>query len=252
MTHRIFITVEYDGGPFVGWQRQKNGISVQQVIEDAAASLTGDTILVQGAGRTDAGVHACGQVAHLDVPERFDANRVQEALNALIGDWPVTIRDARQVPTECHARFSATERRYRYRILPRRQPPALDKGRVWHHRTPLELGPMQQAARHLVGRHDFTSFRATQCQADSPVRTLDELTVEQNGEEIHIHARARSFLHHQIRNITGTLALVGAGKWTPDDVAVALEAKDRAAAGPTAPAHGLYLTAICYPDDLAK
>ena len=247
MTRRIFITIEYDGTPFVGWQRQVTGLSVQQVLEEAAAELTCGEILVQGAGRTDSGVHATGQVAHLDVPEKFDANRVMEALNALTGDHPVTIIDAREVNGEAHARFSATGRRYLYRLLPRRQPPALDHGRVWHHRGTLDADAMQLAAAHLVGRHDFTSFRASQCQADSPVRTLDELRIESQGEEIHIHAAARSFLHHQVRNIVGTLALVGVGKWTGEDVAAALAAKDRSAAGPTAPPEGLYLTEVTYP-----
>ena len=247
MTRRIFITIEYDGTPFVGWQRQVTGLSVQQVLEEAAAELTGAAILVQGAGRTDSGVHATGQVAHLDVPDRFDANRVMEALNALTAAHPVTIRAAREVDSEAHARFSATGRRYLYRILPRRQPPALDRGRVWHHRAPLDAAAMQQAADRLVGRHDFTSFRASQCQADSPVRTLDELRIEPGGEELHIHAAARSFLHHQVRNIVGTLALVGAGKWTAEDVSEALAARDRAAAGPTAPPDGLYLTGVTYP-----
>ena len=247
MTRRIFITIEYDGTPFVGWQRQVTGLSVQQVLEEAAAELTGNDVPVQGAGRTDSGVHATGQVAHLDVPDRFDANRVMEALNALTATHPVTIREAREVDGEAHARFSATGRRYLYRILPRRQPPALDRGRVWHHRGRLDGALMQQAADRLVGRHDFTSFRASQCQADSPVRTLDELRIEASGEELHIHAAARSFLHHQVRNIVGTLALVGAGKWTADDVADALAARDRAAAGPTAPPEGLYLTGVTYP-----
>ena len=247
MTRRIFITIEYDGGPFVGWQRQVTGPSVQQVLEEAAAELTDGEILVQGAGRTDSGVHATGQVAHLDVPDKFDANRVMEALNALTGDHPVTILEAREVNSEAHARFSATGRTYLYRILPRRQPPALDHGRVWHHRGALDAGAMQAAAAHLVGRHDFTSFRASQCQADSPVRTLDELRIEPRGQEILIHAAARSFLHHQVRNIVGTLALVGAGKWSGDDVAAALAARDRSAAGPTAPPEGLYLTGVTYP-----
>ena len=247
MTRRIFITIEYDGTPFVGWQRQVTGLSVQQVLEEAAAELTCGEILVQGAGRTDSGVHATGQVAHLDVPDKFDANRVMEALNALTGDHPVTILDAREVDGETHARFSATGRRYLYRLLPRRQPPALDHGRVWHYRGTLDADAMQLAAAHLVGRHDFTSFRASQCQADSPVRTLDELRIESQGEEIHIHAAARSFLHHQVRNIVGTLALVGVGKWTGEDVAAALAAKDRSAAGPTAPPEGLYLTEVTYP-----
>ena len=249
MTNRIFITVEYDGGPFVGWQRQDNGLSVQQVLEDAAAELTGGACPVQGAGRTDSGVHATGQVAHLDVPEKFDANRVMTALNALTAGHPVTIREARRVPDEAHARFSATGRRYLYRILARRQPPALDHGRVWHHRAPLEAGLMQAAADRLVGRHDFTSFRASQCQADSPLRTLDELRIEMVGEELHLHAApfvpASSGSEH--RRHAGACRK---RKWTPDDVTRALEARHRAAAGPTAPPEGLYLTGVVYPSGI--
>ena len=247
MMRRILITIEYDGGPFHGWQRQVNGRTVQQVLEEAAHQLTGQETLVQAAGRTDAGVHASGQAAHLDVPEKFDAERVMAALNALVGQQPVSVIAAREVPADFHARFSATGRRYLYRILPRRQPPALDLGRVWHHKTALDTDAMQCAADMLIGRHDFTSFRATHCQADSPVRTLDTLDVALAGAEIHIHAAARSFLHHQVRNMVGTLALVGAGKWHPEQVAAALAACDRSAAGPTAPPEGLYLTAVSYP-----
>ena len=247
MMRRILITIEYDGGPFHGWQRQSNGRTVQQVLEEAAHQLTGQETLVQAAGRTDAGVHASGQAAHLDVPEKFDAERVMAALNALVGQQPVSVIAAREVPADFHARFSATGRRYLYRILPRRQPPALDLGRVWHHKTALDTDAMQCAADMLIGRHDFTSFRATHCQADSPVRTLDTLDVASAGAEIHIHAAARSFLHHQVRNMVGTLALVGAGKWQPEKVAAALAACDRSAAGPTAPPEGLYLTAVSYP-----
>ena len=247
MMRRILITIEYDGGPFHGWQRQVNGSTVQQVLEEAAHQLTGQETLVQAAGRTDAGVHASGQAAHLDVPEKFDAERVMAALNALVGQESVSVIAAREVPADFHARFSATGRRYLYRILPRRQPPALDLGRVWHHKTALDTDAMQCAADMLIGRHDFTSFRATHCQADSPVRTLDTLDVASAGVEIHIHAAARSFLHHQVRNMVGTLALVGAGKWQPEQVAEALAACDRSAAGPTAPPEGLYLTAVSYP-----
>ena len=247
MMRRILITIEYDGGPFHGWQRQVNGRTVQQVLEEAAHHLTGQETLVQAAGRTDAGVHASGQAAHLDVPEKFDAERVMAALNALVGQQPVSVIAAREVPADFHARFSATGRRYLYRILPRRQPPALDLGRVWHHKTALDTDAMQCAADMLIGRHDFTSFRATHCQADSPVRTLDTLDVASVGAEVHIHAAARSFLHHQVRNMVGTLALVGAGKWQPEKVAEALAACDRSAAGPTAPPEGLYLTAVSYP-----
>ena len=247
MMRRILITIEYDGGPFHGWQRQVNGITVQQVLEEAAYQFTGQETLVQAAGRTDAGVHASGQVAHLDVPEKFNAERVMAALNALVGQQPVSVIAAREVPADFHARFSATGRRYLYRILPRRQPPALDLGRVWHHKTALDIDAMQHAADMLIGRHDFTSFRATHCQAESPVRTLDMLDVASAGVEIHIHAAARSFLHHQVRNMVGTLALVGSAKWQPEQVAEALAACDRSAAGPTAPPAGLYLTAVSYP-----
>ena len=247
MTRRILITIEYNGGPFVGWQRQDNGPSIQAAIEDAAKAFIHAPVAVAGAGRTDAGVHATGQAAHIDVPEKFTANQVMDALNAHLLSVPVTIRSATEVPKDFHARFSATGRRYLYRILSRRQPPALDAGRVWHHRNRLDIALMTRAAKHLLGRHDFTSFRASQCQAESPLRTLDRLDIEANSDEIHIYAEARSFLHHQVRNIAGTLAFVGTGKWHPDYVKTALEAVDRSAAGPTAPAHGLYLIGVNYP-----
>ena len=247
MTRRILITIEYDGGPFVGWQRQDNGPSVQTAIENAAKAFIHAPVAVVGAGRTDAGVHATGQAAHIDVPEKFTANRVMEALNSHLSSVPITIQGASEVPGDFHARFTAIGRRYLYRILPRRQPPALDVGRVWHHKQKLDPELMARAAKHLLGRHDFTSFRASQCQAESPLRTLDRLDIETRGDEIHIHTEARSFLHHQVRNITGTLALVGTGKWHPDNMKTALEAVDRSAAGPTAPAHGLYLIGVDYP-----
>ena len=187
-----------------------------------------------------------GQAAHLDVPEKFDANRVMQALNAHLGAVPVTVHSAREVPATLHARFSATSRRYLYRILPQRQKPALDSGRVWHHRKPLDSERMHAAAQILVGRHDFTSFRASQCQASSPVRTVDRLSVQRVGDEIHLQAEARSFLHHQVRNIIGTLALVGIGKWDIANLQQALAACDRAVAGPTAPPWGLYLVGVDY------
>ena len=247
MTRRILIKIEYDGNPYVGWQRQDNGPSVQAAIEDAAHAFINVPVAVSGAGRTDAGVHAISQAAHLDVPEKFTANRVMEALNAHLSSKPITILSACEVPYDFHARFSATGRRYLYRILPRRQPPALDMGRIWHHKHKLDTSLMSIAAKHLLGRHNFSSFRASQCQAESPIRTLNRLDVEAKGGEVHIYTEARSFLHHQVRNITGTLALVGTGKWHPDDVKAALEAIDRSAAGPTAPAHGLYLVGVDYP-----
>ena len=246
MTKRILITIEYDGAPFVGWQRQDNGASVQAALEAAAEAFIGAPTPITGAGRTDSGVHATGQAAHLDVPEKFDANRVMQALNAHLGAVPVSVHSAREVPATLHARFSATGRRYLYRILPQRQKPALDLGRVWHHRKPLDSERMHAAAQILVGRHDFTSFRASQCQASSPVRTVDRLSVQRVGDEIHLQAEARSFLHHQVRNIIGTLALVGIGKWDIADLQRALAACDRAAAGPTAPPWGLYLVGVDY------
>ncbi|MEQ8830306.1 MAG: tRNA pseudouridine(38-40) synthase TruA [Alphaproteobacteria bacterium] len=240
------ITIEYDGGPFVGWQRQTNGPSVQAALEDAAFAFCGERLLVQGAGRTDTGVHALAQVAHLDIERETDAKTVRDALNHHLKPDPVAVLEAEAVPQDFHARFSATGRSYLYRILNRRAPAVLDHGRVWAVPKELDATAMHEAAQVLVGRHDFTSFRASECQADSPVRTLDRLDVSRRGEEIHIVAEARSFLHHQIRNFAGTLERVGRGRWTARDVADVLAARDRAAAGPTAPPQGLYLTGVRY------
>lgn len=240
------ITIEYDGGPFVGWQRQTNGPSVQAALEDAAFAFCGERVLVQGAGRTDTGVHALAQVAHLDIERATDAKTVRDAINQHLKPDPVAVLGAEAVPQDFHARFSATGRSYLYRILNRRAPAVLDHGRVWAVPKELDAAAMHEAAQVLVGRHDFTSFRASECQADSPVRTLDRLDVSRRGEEIHIVAEARSFLHHQIRNFAGTLERVGRGRWTARDVADVLDARDRAAAGPTAPPQGLYLTGVCY------
>ncbi len=252
MPDRIWaLLLEYDGGPFVGWQRQVNGLSVQEVLETAAARLNGGRPCPSVvAGRTDGGVHAAGQVAQLALPARLDALRVREALNFHLKPHPVVVLDAAPAPEGWNARFSATGRAYRYRILNRPARPALARGRVWHVPRPLDAGAMHEAARELLGRHDFTSFRAASCQASGPVRTLDRLDVRREGALIDIVAGARSFLHHQVRNIVGTLKLVGDGSWPPDRVGAALRARDRAAAGPTAPPEGLCLRAVRYPSSL--
>ncbi len=246
MTQRFKITVEYDGGPFVGWQRQPNGPSVQQSLEEAIEAFSGETPFVQGAGRTDSGVHALAQVAHFDLEKEITSDALQGALNHHLKGEPVSVLSVEAVAQDFHARFSATGRAYLYRILNRRAQPALDEGRVWWVPIALNADAMQEAAQMLVGHHDFSSFRAAECQANSPVKTLDRLDIARRGEEIEVVAEARSFLHHQVRNMVGTLALVGKGRWTPRQVGEALEARDRRAAGVTAPAEGLYLTRVTY------
>jgi len=245
---RYRITVEYDGSPFVGWQRQENGPSVQQALEEAILAMTGEEVRVHGAGRTDAGVHATGQVAHFDISRHFPPHRLRDGLNHHLRPAPVVVLEARETGPDFHARFSAVKRHYLYRILNRRSPPALDRGRVWHVPRPLDAGVMHEAAQVLVGRHDFTTFRASQCQADSPVKTLDRIAVAREGDEIRVTVSARSFLHNQVRSIAGSLKLVGEGKWTAGELRAALEARDRSACGPVAPPEGLYLTAVDYPD----
>ena len=244
---RFRLTVEYDGAPFVGWQRQTNGPSVQGALEAAGRRLTGAEAVAVAAGRTDAGVHALGMGAHIDLATTLDARRVREALNALLRPAPVSVLTAADAPEGFHARFSCTGRAYRYRLLDRRAPPALEAGRVWHVPRRLDEGAMAEAAACLVGRHDFTTFRAAQCQADSPLRTMDAVTVERAGDEVRLSLAARSFLHNQVRSIAGTLERVGAGRWAPGDVAAALAARDRSACGPVAPARGLYFVAATYP-----
>lgn len=249
-TMRWALLLEYDGTNFVGWQRQDNGISVQQVLEGAAARLNGGAPVASiVAGRTDSGVHAEGQVAHLDLPARFSPRQVRDALNYHMKPHPVVVVVAAVVPNGWNARFSARLRTYRYRILNRRARPALFANRVWHVAAPLDAATMQQAARHLLGRHDFTSFRAAACQAKSPIRTLDRLDVNRQGDLIEVTTEARSFLHHQVRNIVGSLRLVGDGSWRPERLADVLAACNRAAAGPTASADGLCLMRVGYPDD---
>ncbi|HYH17364.1 MAG TPA: tRNA pseudouridine(38-40) synthase TruA [Azospirillum sp.] len=240
------LTVEYDGRPFVGWQRQDNGPSVQQALEEAVQRMSGETVRVHGSGRTDAGVHALGQVAHFDLEKPFTALKIRDALNYHLRSWPVSVLEVEAVDGEFHARLTSIGRSYLYRILNRRAPPALDAGRVWHVQRALDAEAMHAAAQVLVGRHDFTTFRASLCQAKSPLKSLDRLDVERVGEEVRVHAAARSFLHHQVRNMVGTLELVGTGKWSADDVRRALEARDRAKGGPTAPPDGLYFIAARY------
>jgi tRNA pseudouridine38-40 synthase len=243
---RYRLTLEYDGAPFVGWQRQDNGPSVQSALEDAIEKLSGERATVIGAGRTDAGVHALGQAAHFDLVKEFEPGKVRDALNYHLRPNPVVVLEADVTDGEFHARFSARSRHYLFRILNRRSPPALEIGKVWHISPKLDADAMHAAAQALVGQHDFTTFRAAECQAQSPVKTLDRLDVSRRADEIHIEASARSFLHHQIRSFAGTLKLVGEGKWTPRDVAHALAAKDRAACGPVAPPDGLYLVRVDY------
>ena len=246
------LTIEFDGGPFMGWQRQDHGPSVQQALEEAIHRMTGELATVHGAGRTDAGVHAAVMTAHVDLVKNLTEHRLREGLNALVRPQPVSVLAVEKVAGDWHARFSCIGRRYLYRILNRRAPPALDKGRVWHLAVPLDAEAMAEGARHLVGRHDFTTFRSVHCQSDSPVKTLDHLEVTRTGEEIHVEAAARSFLHHQIRSMVGCLALVGRGQWQPADMHEALEARDRAALGLNAPAHGLYFVGATYPEDSAS
>lgn len=251
---RYALLIEYDGTAFHGWQRQAQGQpSVQAAVETALARLQPGEVLVQGSGRTDTGVHATGQVAHVDLSRDWDPFRLAEALNQHLRPRPVAILAAAQVDEAFHARFSALERRYTFRILNRRALPALDAQRVWHLRGALDLDLMRQGAAHLIGHHDFTTFRSTMCQAKSPVKTLDAIEIEETptpgGREIRLHLRARSFLHNQVRSIVGTLERVGAGAWRPERVAQALAARDRAACGPVAPPQGLYLTGVSYPEN---
>lgn len=237
---RFRLTVEYDGRPFMGWQRQAHGPSVQQAIEEAVFAITGEAAAVQGCGRTDAGVHARAMPAHVDIERPITAFRLGEAINAKLRPAPVAILGCEVVAEDWHARFSCTGRAYEYRIVNRRAPLAIEKGLAWRVPQPLDADAMQEAAQSLVGRHDFTTFRSAHCQADSPVRTLDRLDVACEGERVTIHAEARSFLHHQVRSMTGCLALVGLGKWSAGDLRAALEATDRTRLGHNAPPDGLY------------
>ena len=243
---RYKLTIEYDGRPFVGWQIQDNGPSVQGVLAAAIAAFSGEEVSAQGAGRTDAGVHALAQVAHVDLAKDWDEDTVRDALNAHLRPHPVAVLRAERVAETFDARFSAIRRHYRYRIVNRRADLALERGRAWRIAKPLDSAAMHAAAQRLVGRHDFTTFRNAECQAKSPVKTLDRLDVARSADEIDVVTCARSFLHSQVRSMVGALALVGEGKWTADDVTVALEKRDRAACAPVAPPDGLYLMQVDY------
>jgi tRNA pseudouridine38-40 synthase len=243
---RYKLTVEYDGTPFVGWQAQESGPSVQSALADAIAAFAGERTNVAGAGRTDAGVHALGQVAHVDLARDWDNDTVRDAINFHLRPLPVAVLTAERVAASFEARFSAIKRHYLYRIVNRRADLTLDQHRAWRVPRPLDAAAMQAAAQQLVGRHDFTTFRSSECQAKSPVKTLDRLDVLREGEELRVTASARSFLHHQVRSMVGSLVHVGEGKWSGGDLAAALAARDRSACGQVAPPHGLYLVRVEY------
>lgn len=243
---RYKLTIEYDGAPFCGWQYQDNGPSVQGAIEAAVKAMTGDDVRVNGAGRTDAGVHALGQVAHIDLAKAYKADRVRDALNAHLRPHPIGVLSAEIVPDTFDARFSATKRYYVYRIANRRANLALNIGHAWRVARPLDVAAMHEAAQVLVGKHDFTTFRDTECQAKSPDKTLDALDVTRDGDDVAITTSARSFLHSQVRSMVGSLVWVGHGRWNAADLRRALEARDRTACGPVAPPDGLYLVRVAY------
>lgn len=245
---RFALTLEFDGTPFFGLQRQSHGPSVQQSVEDALHRITGESVVMHSAGRTDAGVHALAMRSHVDIEKPFDPFRLMEALNAHLRPDPVAVTHCEVVPDDWHARFSCTGRRYLYRIANRRAPPALDKGKVWWVPKRLDAEAMHEAAKVLIGRHDFTTFRSTQCQANSPLRTLARLDVSRDDETIEIRASAQSFLHNQVRSMVGSLKRVGEGGWSATDLKAALEARDRAACGQVAPPDGLFLTGVDYPN----
>jgi tRNA pseudouridine38-40 synthase len=243
---RYKLTLEYDGTPYVGWQAQDNGASIQGALTDAIAAFAAEGAAVRGAGRTDAGVHALGQVAHVDLTKQWDTDTVRDAINFHLRPQPIAVLTAEQVADDFDARFSAIKRHYLYRIVNRRADLTLEANRVWRVPRPLDAAAMHEAAQSLIGRHDFTTFRAAECQAKSPVKTLDRLAVLRDGEEIRIETSARSFLHHQVRSMVGSLIHVGESKWSVGDLEAALAARDRARCGQVAPPHGLYLVRVEY------
>jgi tRNA pseudouridine38-40 synthase len=243
---RYKLTIEYDGTPFVGWQMQDNGPSIQAALTDAIAAFAGERVLAGGAGRTDAGVHALGQVAHIDLGKEWDVETVRDAINFHLRPRPIAVLQAERVDARFDARFSAIKRHYLYRIINRRSDLTLEHNRAWRVPHALDANAMHQAAQRLVGRYDFTTFRAAECQARSPVKTLDRLDVTREVDNLRITASARSFLHHQVRSMVGSLVHVGAGKWSADDLAAALAARDRTACGQVAPPQGLYLVRVDY------
>ncbi|MCJ7787314.1 MAG: tRNA pseudouridine(38-40) synthase TruA [Methyloceanibacter sp.] len=243
---RYKLTLEYDGTPFVGWQMQENGASVQGRLAEAIKAFSGEETIPRGAGRTDAGVHALGQIAHFDLAKDWACDKVRDALNAQLRPDPISVLACEPAPDGFEARFSANARHYLYRIVNRRSPLALERERAWQVIQPLDAAIMNAAAQVLIGHHDFTTFRSTECQAPSPMKTLDRLTVSRHGEEVRIEALARSFLHNQVRSMVGSLKLVGDGKWTANNLQQALEARDRSACGPVAPSCGLYLMKVDY------
>ncbi len=246
---RFALLLEWNGAPFLGYQRQPNGPTVQLAVEEAVRAITSENVVVHAAGRTDTGVHALGMPVHFDLSRTFDPFRLCEAINAKLKPKPVAVLSCRTVPDDWHARFSCLGRAYEYRILNRRAPLTLEAGQVWRIMRPLDVEAMHDAAQVLVGTHDFTTFRSVHCQSVSPVKTLDRLDVQRVGERVLIHAAARSFLHHQVRSMVGCLSLVGQGRWSRDDLAAALQAKDRCKLGLNAPPDGLYFTKALYPGD---
>lgn len=243
---RYKLTIEYDGAPFCGWQVQADQVTVQGVLTAAVAALTGEQVQVQGAGRTDAGVHARGQVAHVELSREWPTGTLRDALNAHLRPHPVAVLSAERAADDFNARMSAVKRHYLYRIINRRADLTLEAGHAWRIPRPLDVDAMHAAAQRLVGKHDFTTFRSTECQAKSPVKTLDQLDVVRDGEHVHVIASARSFLHNQVRSMVGSLAAVGDGKWSADDLSAALAARDRTACGQVAPPAGLYLMRVDY------